>query len=189
MKQFNSKTPICSFLFVLLIIIFSLYFTTAIKNIPCEKNLSSIFLSNFVHVNFYHLLSNLVGIYSLSIVEERLGYKNFLSLLIFILVFNTAFEAVLHKFIDTPCSIGFSAVLFGFLSFDFVKEKRFDYRLMISVILHLISTRNDKSISMQGHIVGIVSGIIAGLLYREIDKNLRIKDKEEEIQDNAKLFL
>ena len=117
MKNFKEH-PICSFISVLIILIFSLYATNAIKIVPCEKDMLSIFMSQFVHTDFFHLASNLYGIYSLSRVEHKYGPKKFFSLIFFLLLLNTIAEAILHKLIKSPCSIGFSGILYGVLTFE-----------------------------------------------------------------------
>lgn len=163
------NNPICSFISVLLVIIFSLYLTTVIKTVPCKKDMTSIFLSNFIHVDFIHLVSNLYGIYSLSRVENILGSKIFFLLIFFILFFNTFFESILHKLIDTPCTIGFSGILYGVLTFEFVYSDKFDYNLLSSIIIMLfINKFIDKKSSFIGHLVGAISGIISGFLYKKI---------------------
>ena len=144
MKNFK-EYPICSFISVLIIIIFSLYLTNAIKTIPCDKDMKSIFISQFIHTDFLHLLSNLYGIYSLSKVEYKYGPKKFFGLLIFLLIFNTIFEGILHKIIKTPCSIGFSGVLYGVLTFDMIYGD-FNYMLFGSIIVHIFVNKIFKSI-------------------------------------------
>lgn len=68
--------PVSVFLAVSLTVIFSLYLTTLIKTIPCQKNIMSSFLSNFIHTDITHLMVNLFALYSLARVERDLGPKN-----------------------------------------------------------------------------------------------------------------
>ena len=56
--------PVSIFLAITIIIVFSLYFTTAIKTIPCGKTIMSAFYSNFVHTDIYHLVGNMVALYA-----------------------------------------------------------------------------------------------------------------------------
>ena len=110
--------PVCSFISVVIITIFSLYFTNALKTIPCGKDMQSVFVSQFIHVDFLHLVSNVYGLYTLSTVEQKYGPKFFFSLIFFLLTINALLESLFHKFFDTPCSIGFSGILYGVLTFD-----------------------------------------------------------------------
>jgi membrane associated rhomboid family serine protease len=169
MKNFK-EYPICSFISVLIITIFSLYATNAIKTIPCEKDMTSIFVSQFIHTDFFHLVSNLYGIYSLSRVENKYGPKKFFSLIIFLLTFNTIAEGILHKIIKTPCSIGFSGILYGVLTFELVCDK-IDYLLLGSIVTNIFIGKVFKSdISLQGHLIGAISGIVGGLLFKNFLK-------------------
>ena len=83
------NVPVSVFLAVGVIVIFSLYATTALKEIPCGKDVMSLFYSNFVHVDVYHLLSNIFALYALSRVEITIGSKKFIALIVFLLLFNT----------------------------------------------------------------------------------------------------
>jgi len=171
MKNNFSDYPICSFIIVFIVIIFSLYFVNVIKTLPCGKDMKTIFMSNFIHTDFLHLISNVYGIYSLSRIEKRFGSKNFFTLLLFLLIFNTIFETLLHKIIKTPCSIGISGVLYGFLTFDIISnnKKSYDITLISAVFFNMIMAKIGRSnISFYGHLIGAISGIIGGLIYKKI---------------------
>lgn len=161
--------PVSTFLGVVIIVVFSLYFTTAIKTLPCGKNVMTSFYSNFVHVEPSHLIVNIYALYALSRVEETIGAKKFMSLIIFALIFNTIVEAVIYKWKNIPCSIGFSGVLFTILTWDLVTTKKLDLYLSTSVIsMVLVPSLLDEKVSFTGHAVGAVSGVIAGLLWNKI---------------------
>lgn len=164
--------PVTAFIAVSLVIVFSLYFTSAIKTLPCDKDMISIFFGNFVHTDPYHIMANLYALYALSRVEQQLGAKQFFSLITFLLVFNTLFETGLHYIKkDLPCSIGFSGVLFGIMTLEIVLNKDIDFYIFTSIaaIVLLPSIQNPKS-SLTGHVVGSISGIIGSLLYSKFIK-------------------
>ena len=171
MKNFN-QYPVCSFISVVIITIFSLYFTNALKTIPCGKDMQSVFISQFIHVDFLHLVSNVYGLYTLSTVEQKYGPKFFFSLIFFLLTINALLESLFHKFFDTPCSIGFSGILYGVLTFDTVCDKNnIDYVLLGSIFTNMFVTKIFKSnISLQGHIVGAITGIISGIMFKNFFK-------------------
>ena len=164
------KRPLCAFIAVIIIIVFSLYLTNAIKTVPCDKDMTSIFISNFIHTNFTHLLSNLYGLYSLSRVEIKYGSKKFFLLIIFLLIITSIFEIIVHKIINLPCSIGFSGILYGVLTFEMIMTKNyFDYYLFGAIISDIITSKVFKNnISVSGHIIGAISGIIGGLTLSKI---------------------
>ena len=165
------NNPVCAFISVLIIIIFSLYTTSALKTIPCEKDMISIFISNFIHIDTFHLMANLYGIYSLSKIEILLGSKKFLILVLFLSIFNTVFESILHKIINTPCSIGMSGILYGVITFEILLTKEIDYNGLFAVFLNIYasSISNTKS-SLSAHIIGAISGILGSIILKQTDK-------------------
>lgn len=167
--------PVSSFLAISIIIVFSLYATTALKTIPCGKDLLANFTSNFIHIDPYHLIANLYALYALSRVEVSLGPKKFFILVLFLLFVNTLFEGAVHKMIpDIPCSIGFSGVLFGMMTWELVTNKGLDFYVATSIgaMVILPSIQNQKA-SLMGHLVGAVSGIIGGLLWSKISHTIK----------------
>jgi membrane associated rhomboid family serine protease len=169
MKNFKT-TPICSFLAVSIITIFSLYVTNAIKTIPCDKDMLSIFMTNFIHIDITHLISNLVALYALSRVEYKTGPKKFFILLIFLLIFNTIFEFILHKIINTPCSIGISGILYGILTFEIICTNNIDYNMLGAVLLNVfISYGIDNKSSLSGHLIGAISGILGAIIFKNFN--------------------
>src|SRR3990167_1590937 len=117
---------------VILVIVFLLYFTTILKQTPCENRLSDVFLSNFVHTDFYHLLGNVLALYGMIRVEKEMGSKRFFLLIAYLLVMNSLIEVALHKFFSVPCGIGFTGVLFGLIAFEMVSNKPVDIYLILS---------------------------------------------------------
>ncbi len=158
--------PICSFLIVSMTIVFSLYATTLIKQVPCGKNVMSSFLSNFVHMDFYHLTSNLIALYSLSRLEREVGPSLFLQLIVFLLVVNTVLEVSFHKiFPTTKCSIGFSGILFGLITWDLITTKDLDIYLLISIFtMVVVPSLKRSNVSLSSHCIGAISGIIGGII-------------------------
>ena len=168
--------PVSVFLAVSIIVIFSLYATTALKEIPCGKDVMSLFYSNFVHIDIYHLLSNLFALYALSRVEVATGGKKFTALIVFLLLFNTLAEAAMYRiFKGLPCSIGFSGVLFGVAAWELVTNKGFDWMVALSLVVMIAgpSIQNPKA-SLMGHTVGAVAGVVGGLLWSKMAPKLKL---------------
>jgi|UniRef100_A0A6C0J185 membrane associated rhomboid family serine protease len=166
----DKNIPVSMFLAISIIVIFLLYVTTIIKSIPCGKDLKSVFVNNFIHIDFYHLISNLIALYSLARIEESIGIKRFIILVLFILIFTSVTETIIHKiFPSIPCSIGFSAVLFGLTSWEYVTNKKLDLGLLGSIALvTIIPSFKSSNVSLAGHAIGSISGVIAGLLWNNI---------------------
>ena len=164
--------PISAFLATLLIIIFLLLFTNILKVNSCDKDFTTNIISNFLHIDLLHLLSNLYGLYVLSRIEQKLGSTKFIIIISLIVIINTIIETVAHKIINLPCSIGFSAILYGLLAWELVsKNSDFDYQILVAVLIDIfiaISVKNNK-IAIANHFMGMISGIILGLFLQYKD--------------------
>lgn len=171
--------PVSAFLGVIIIVVFSLYLTTAIKTIPCGKDVLSSFYSNFVHIEPYHLIANLYALYALSRVEQRIGSKQFVAIVIFSLFFNTLVETGIHKLNENiPCSIGFSGVLFGIMTWELVTSKKIDLYLLTAIagMVILPSIYNPKA-SLIGHAIGAISGVASGLIWNKLAPILKLNSE------------
>jgi membrane associated rhomboid family serine protease len=162
--------PVSVFLAVSIVLIFSLYATVVLKEIPCGKDVMSLFYSNFVHVDIYHLLSNIFALYALSRVEIAIGGKKFMTLIVFLLIFNTIAESIMYKlFKNLPCSIGISGVLFGVTAWEMITNKGFDWLVAVSLVVMIAGPSiQDPKASLMGHSIGAIAGIIGGLLWSKI---------------------
>jgi membrane associated rhomboid family serine protease len=171
MEKFQ-ETPVCVFIVISLVMTFSLYVTSIIKTIPCGSDFTSIFWSNFIHSDLYHLSANVFALYALSRVERKIGMRKFISLLVFLLFVNTLIEAGIKQIYPSmECSIGFSGVLFGIMTWELVQEKTIDSTLLLSIIALVIGpSLIDSSISIVGHSVGAFTGIVGGLLWKKLNK-------------------
>ena len=163
------------FIAVSVVIVFALYITTAIKTIPCDKNLMSIFFSNFVHLEPSHLIANLFALYNLARVEKQLGPKKFGCLIVFLLIFTTVTEVCAHKlFSELKCSIGLSGILFGIMSWELTTKRGLDLMIVLSIIGVVVTptVQNSKGSSLLGHAVGAIAGVIGGILWKMVGNKL-----------------
>ena len=164
------NVPVSAFFSVVIIIIFLLYFTTIFKTIPCGNTVLEQFYSNFIHTDIYHISANLYALYALSRVERKMGTKKFLYLIIFLLAFNTLLEILAKKLKpELQCSIGFSGVLYGVMTWELVTEKDLDIYILSSIIIMtVLPSLKSKNISLLSHGIGAFSGVISALVYRNI---------------------
>lgn len=167
--MYNLKNnPFCSFISTILIVLFLLSFINIIKFYPCNENMLSNFISNFFHVDSIHLLSNLYGLYVLSRVEKNIGPEKFASVVLLILIINTILETVVQQIFKTPCSIGFSAILYGILTWEIVSgNKKPDYLIVVAIIFDAVSSIYlNKKIAVASHLIGILTGVILGIILK-----------------------
>lgn len=166
--------PVSTFLALSIITVYILFATNIVSTAPCGNKIHHVILSNFTHIEIEHLLANLYALYALSRVELQMGFKSFIWLLVFLLGFNTIADFLARRFIKGwRCSIGFSGVLFGMLTWELVsmKTKKIDITLIIAIIVMVVapSIHNNK-ISLAGHAIGAVSGVVGGLLWKLLNE-------------------
>ena len=141
---------------------------------------------SFVHKDFNHLLSNLFGIIVVRYCFINLNLKNiflFLYLIILLIPIQTFFLFILDNFIfynPNHLLVGFSGIIFGTCSFILLsslygkeyilnifiglKKNNEIYKLMTVFLSLGIVYSLLPSISLSGHIAGILSGFIIFIL-------------------------
>ena len=171
MIKIYNDIPISIFLALSFVLIFLMFNANVISVVPCNKTIKDVFLSNFVHLDTAHLISNLYALYALSRVEKQMGYKSFIWLFIFILLLNTLLEFVVIKlFNNVNCSIGFSGVLFGLMTWEITRNNEVDIQIILAIIATVLSSSSGKNnISLVGHFIGAISGIIGSSLWKYIN--------------------
>ena len=159
MKIIKYNKTISIFISIILSLIYFLYNSRTFTIIPCDQEFSSKFLSNFIHTNSIHLISNLLGLYFISELENQIGSSNFLNLVILISLIMSFFETIFKS----GCSIGFSGILYGLVAYEMFKFKNIDYNVIYTLILLFLFSGNSK-ISHTGHLLGFISGLISTCL-------------------------
>ena len=141
---------------------------------------------SFVHKDFNHLLSNLFGIIVVRYCFINLNLKNiflFLYLIILLIPMQTFFLFILDNFIfynPNHLLVGFSGIIFGTFAFILLsslygkeyilnifiglKKNNEIYKLMTVFLSLGIVYSFLPSISLSGHIAGILSGFIIFIL-------------------------
>ena len=136
----------------------------------------------FVHQNFNHLLSNIFGIVVVRYCFLNLNLKNkylFFYLIILLIPLKTIFLLIMDNFLvynENHLLVGFSGILFGSYTFILLSsifgkknifnifiglEKNYDIqKLMILVLSIGIIYSFFPTISLSGHIAGILSGFL-----------------------------
>lgn len=165
--------PVSTFIAISLIVIFLLFNAKVVTSIPCGKSIHDVFMSNFVHIDTVHLISNLFALYAVSRVEMYMGFQPFICLLIFLLIFNTLAEVVAKRlFTSLNCSIGFSGILFGFMTWELASQMKVDVELVIAITIMIAGPSIQHSnVSLSGHLIGAISGVIAALLWKSLNKH------------------
>jgi membrane associated rhomboid family serine protease len=160
-KEFIKKRKICCITALILILIFIGYFTKYFTNVGYE-NFTDILLSNFIHIDAFHLFSNLVMLYVFSRVEDHIGFKKFIIVIFSILLLNTVMEFCLRKM--KKSSIGFSGILFGLISYEIIANQRLEKSSIFALILNMIPMGGN--VDFIGHGIGIISGLLIGTIVK-----------------------
>jgi len=168
--------PVSKYLAVSIIIVFMLYTLNILKEIPCQNDMVGSMKSHFIHLEPMHIFSNLLALYALSRVENEMKSKKFLLLVAFIIVFSSVLEIAVRRIIPSiPCSIGFSGVLFGVMTWEMLCKKKIDLYLLASIIVMIATpsmtqkaTGVSSNVSLVGHAIGAFAGALGGLVYRAI---------------------
>lgn len=160
--------PISVFIATSMIVLFLLFNA---KVFVCGEKIHQLMISNFVHADLTHLISNLYALYVISRVEQHMGFSSFIWLLIFLLIFNVLAEFTVRCiWKDLQCSIGFSGILFGLFTWELVSRKKLDIELLLAIVIMVAGPSiQNKKVSLSGHIIGAVSGIVAGILWKFIN--------------------
>jgi membrane associated rhomboid family serine protease len=119
----------------------------------------------FLHYGPIHLLLNMLALYWFgSLLEQRIGSGRFLLLY---LVSGLAGSAGALVFDPTTPTVGASGAIFGILGAGLVLERQRDYVFGGSalgiIVINLIFTFSIPSISIGGHVGGLVGGAVATL--------------------------
>lgn len=150
---------------VLMFIIYILYKAKAVKNIPCGNDLGSIVVSQFVHVSFVHLAANLFTLWYLANLERNLGWKKFILLVLVIALISSVIDTIIGDHAGKrDCSIGFSGVLFGLVAWSVLTNGGFKW-YNLAMVAGLVLTNMGPHISVRGHVIGAVTGLILALIY------------------------
>ena len=124
--------------------------------------------TTFVHINTYHLIANMVSMYTLGIYEKKIGSANLLKLVIILSLMTTVIEEVIMRTLnlDMKCVIGFSGVLLGLQVYSYKYDKisiingksmdKLTAIIINLVLLHL----SEPNASIIGHGVGLLSGFL-----------------------------
>lgn len=165
------KTEITFTIFILITLVYIFYKIKIFTTLPCNNDIVSVFIRNFIHVNLVHLLSNLAGLFILYKVETDLGKHEFFYILIGILLLNTLIEYIVNKsFPDyVKCSIGFSGVIFSYAVFELVTSSNFAMSAVAILVMTLtLPSLKSSNVSIVGHLIGVLAGLLTAIAYKYI---------------------
>lgn len=125
-----------------------------------SNELANYVLRSTYHADMSHLVANLISFYGLSYMETIIGPRQFLSAIIFIWIASSVILYLIHIMFPSRkvTTVGFSGVIFGLIVvyYSVLNQGAAIPGLIISIIPQLFAT----GISFEGHLSGIIAGII-----------------------------
>lgn len=148
------------------------------------SSLVNIFTTPLVHSNLSHLISNTLPLIVFSIIilinEKKMKYTE---ILFFIVIFGGFF---LWLFGRNAIHVGASGVIFGLFGYliaaAIFRKKIFDIFVAIILIFFYWSIiygilPNDNGVSWEGHLFGLVSGVLSSFIFNKADNYIYLKNK------------
>lgn len=138
-------------------------------------SLIDIITSPFLHGSLQHLASNALPLFSLGFIAAMTGIKRFLLVTAFVILVEG-----IGVWLFSPAdsiSVGASGVVFGYFGYlllrGFVDRRPVDLVVSVGIALAYGYVMwnsigfGTQGISWQGHISGLVGGLIAAILFRQ----------------------
>jgi len=166
------QVPITCVLILILVVVFLVYKYYDLKK-PCDSDIKSIFLSNFVTIDIGQLIVVLYSLYSLSSFEMQVGSSVYLKMIMLSLMINSVLECMVHKYNSKiPCSLGFNGILMSLIIISLIMSKKISKIVMsVIVIIGIYMTFSSNNGKYVGHIVGAITGLFLSLIYDRIINN------------------
>jgi membrane associated rhomboid family serine protease len=153
-----------------------LVFFTSLNNYNTGVDIVDYQLRSFYHANFEHLAANAISFISLSFIEDIVGSARFLFMMIFIWIVSSFLLYLYQKIFPSRkiYTVGFSGVIFGLMVVYFTLLNQSPGITMLGLIISILPQLVVPGISTEGHICGIIAGVIYVLLF-PIDNRLKIR--------------
>lgn len=158
--------------YIILVILFIVY-VTPLNFYNTGSEIINYGLRAFYHANIEHLLVNSISLYSLSFLEEIMGHKRFLLAIIFIWICSSIILYIIHAVLPSRkiYTVGFSGIIFGLMVVYFSLLNTNIGITMAGLIISIIPQLIIPGISFEGHLSGIIAGIIYIIVFPLKPKN------------------
>ena len=156
--------------------------------VDCSNRFLPTMARDFIHQDTDHFASNMLALLLVSNVEAAVGSVEFLAAMGSILLLSALLTMGLTKMFSLDCSIGFSGVLLGLMTFGLLvaDSKTLNWSAVALLVLTSIAplfTGNRGNVSVSGHLIGIAAGGLIGLAYRLVER-IRGSDAANETDAN-----
>lgn len=155
------------FLSYIIIGILVLIFFSPVNFYDTGKEPVDYILRSLYHANTTHLIANTFSLYSLSFIEDIIGKTQFLFSILFIWIVSSILLYFVHLVIPSRkvYTVGFSAVIFGLVVIYYSLLNRGASVTLGGLVISILPQLFIRGISFEGHLCGIVAGILYVLLF------------------------
>ena len=151
------------------------------------KQYYRIITANFIHFGIFHIVVNCYSLYNVgTFVERVLDTVDYIIVIVASLLCTNGIPYILYLFTGfgaTSVSGGISGVIFGLLgciaALALVVGGGFEdvfSSILPSIILMLILSVTMSSISLSGHVCGMIGGFVSTYIILQVKKNLRYRN-------------
>jgi len=132
-------------------------------------------LHSLYHANLDHLIANSISFFSLSFIETVIGWKRYLFAIVFIWLVSSLLLFIYHKIVPSRkvYTVGFSAVIFGLMVVYYSLLGQGPAVTLTGLIISILPQIFVPGISWEGHICGVLAGILYILLF-PVNKNTNV---------------
>ncbi|XWV24766.1 mg642 protein [Tupanvirus deep ocean] len=124
-------------------------------------------LRSFYHANTSHLIANGISLFALSFMEEIIGWDQFLLAILFIWIVSSILLYIIHIIFPSRkiYTVGFSAVIFGLIVIYYSLLNQSAAVTLAGLVISILPQLAIRGISFEGHLAGIIAGVIYVVLF------------------------
>jgi rhomboid domain-containing protein 1 len=124
-------------------------------------------LHSLYHANISHLVANGISFIALSFMEEVIGWGQFLMAILFIWIVSSIILYIIHMIFPSRkiYTVGFSGVIFGLVVVYYSLLNQSPGVTLAGLVISILPQLAIPGISFEGHLAGIIAGIIYVLLF------------------------
>ncbi len=145
-------------------------------------------LRSLYHANLQHMIANGISFFALSFIETVLGWKLFLFTMIFLWFVSNCILFTIHAAIPSRKvkTVGFSGVIMGLIVVYISLLNKNPTINIIGLIASILPQFFTVGISFEGHLSGIIAGIILVTIFRPLYRNLQM---DQDVQGSVWKYL
>lgn len=156
--------------YIILGIIILVFFS--VNNYSSGNDLIDYPLRSFYHADMSHLIANGISFLALSFMEEIIGWDQLLLAILFIWIFSSILLYLYHFLFPSRkvYTVGFSGVIFGLIVVYYSLLGQSAGVNILGLIISILPQLTMIGISFEGHLAGIIAGVLYIMLFPPVDK-------------------